>query len=104
MNFSSKALEKLCIRIAIGLFWWFYSTQNEEYTRFFIIQNVLFNLIQTPRWYSIGDLESVDGILGMAVRTKVTGNRNIKQQIMFLRKEREKIRHPIVIYPLRFEM
>jgi hypothetical protein len=104
LNFSSTALEKWYSIIAIGLFWWFYPTQNEDYAPFFLIKNVLFNVIRTLRWYSIGDLESVDDILGMAVRKKAIENRNNRQRTMFSRKEREKIRHPIVIYPLRFEM
>jgi hypothetical protein len=104
LNFSSTALEKWYMRISIGLFWWFYPTQNEDYARFFLIKNVLFNVIQTLRWYSIGDLESVDDILGMTARTKAIENRNNRQRTMFSWREREKIRHPIVIYPLRFQM
>jgi hypothetical protein len=38
------------------------------------------------------------------VRTKTIENRNNKQGIMFLRKEREKIRHAIVIYRFRVEI
>ncbi len=104
MNFSSTALEKWYSRVSIGLFSWFYPTQNERSARFFIIKNVLFNVIQTLRWYSIGDLELVDDILGIAVRTKTIGNGNNKQRIMFSRKEREKIRHAIVIYLFRVEI
>jgi hypothetical protein len=40
----------------------------------------------------------------MTARTKAIENRNNRQRTMFSWREREKIRHPIVIYPLRFEM
>jgi hypothetical protein len=52
----------------------------------------------------IGDLESVDDILGIEIRTQTIGRRKNKQQIMFLRKEREKIRHAIIIYQFRVEI